>query len=161
MAERFDNLKKKGENLQRTIRRIGVDKVKNNTRFTDLRKRKEKHDAQVQKQVEELLKERESERKKEREREDEKLRLQNAPTKDAPKVSSIMNIYSPVKNVLRVFASKISETIKDTWFRTDVDRHIERIKKEMNGQRKEGKPGTSPHATGAENLNAIVRVKSI
>ncbi|MFM7557074.1 MAG: hypothetical protein ACKO46_00695, partial [Alphaproteobacteria bacterium] len=85
MAERFDNLKENGEKLRRAIGRIGVEEVNKNPRFKTLRERKKKHDAQVEIRVKEFLEKRAEEELRLKQKEDEKLRLQNAPTKDAPK----------------------------------------------------------------------------
>ncbi|MFM7557929.1 MAG: hypothetical protein ACKO46_05130, partial [Alphaproteobacteria bacterium] len=72
-------------------------------------------------------------------------------------------IYSAVSNVLKVFASavsKISETIKETWFRTDGDRFLDRLKAEeiiqRREERKEGKPGPNPANPQGRQLDAIV-----
>ncbi|MFM8186504.1 MAG: hypothetical protein ACKN9I_06215, partial [Alphaproteobacteria bacterium] len=70
---------------------------------------------------------------------------------------------SAVSNVLKVFASaeskireNLSETIKDTWFRTDGDRFMQRFEKELKEQRNELKPRTNPANPQGRQLDAIV-----
>lgn len=153
MADRDKRLTQERDVLQENIRRIGVKRVETDPLFKNLKNKKKKHDERVQNRVEEFLEKRRVENLKEREEEERKLK--NAPTKDAPQIHLFFSAILIIAKKLVNFKNIISETIKDAT-KSEVERHIESMKKALKEQRKElekDKPGTSPRATTAGQLD--------